>query len=97
MFPHKGKPTGKAASHMATFNEDEDFTPSESSNEGMTPNANLQQAIKAGKRRRTFGGKAWMYKRAPGKRRFKPGVGTLKEIAFYQHEYGLLCSKIASA
>ena len=43
-FPHKGKPTGKAASHMATYNEDEDFTPSEwkSLNEGTVQNANLQ-------------------------------------------------------
>ena len=80
-FPHKGKLTGKAASHMATYNKDEDFTPSEgeSLNEGTTPNANLQQAIKARKRRRTFGGKARIYKRAPGKRRFKPGIGALKE------------------
>ena len=38
-FPHKGKPTGKAASHMATYHEDEDFTPSESSNEGALQNA----------------------------------------------------------
>ena len=30
-FPHKGKLTGKAASHMVTYHEDEDFTPSESS------------------------------------------------------------------
>ena len=38
-----------------------------------------------------------IYKRAPGRRCFKPGVRALKEIAFYQQEYGLLCSKIASA
>ena len=49
-FPHRGKPTGKAASHMATYNEDKDFTPSkgESSNEGAVQNANLQQALRAG-------------------------------------------------
>ena len=49
-FPHKGKLTGKAASHMATFHEDEDFTPSEgeSSNECTVQNANLQQALQAG-------------------------------------------------
>ena len=63
-FPHKGKPTGKAASHMATYNEDEDFTPSEgeSSNEGAVQNANLQQALRARWRQRTFGGKALIYK-----------------------------------
>ena len=95
-FPHKGKPTGKAASHMATYHEDEDFTPSESSNKGAKQNVNLQQALRAGQCRRTFGGKARVYKRAPGKRRYKPGIRALKEIAFYQWEYGLLCSKLAS-
>ena len=78
-FPHKGKLTSKAASHMATYNEDEDFTPSESSNEGAVQNANLQQALRAGRRRRTFGGKARVYKCAPGKRRYKPGIGALKK------------------
>ena len=95
-FPHKGKPTGKAASHMATYHEDEAFTPSESLNEGATQNVNLQQALRAGQCQRTFGGKARVYKRAPGKRRYKPGIRALKEIAFYQWEYGLLCSKLAS-
>ena len=48
-FPHRGKPTGKAASHMATY---KDFTPSEgeSSNEGAVQNANLQQALRARRR-----------------------------------------------
>ena len=92
-FPHKGKPTEKAASHMATYNKDKDFTPLEggSSAEGATSNANLQQALKAGRHRHTFGGKAQIYKRAPGKRRFKPGIGALKEIAFYQWEYEKDC------
>ena len=78
---------------------DEDYTSSEggSSSGGAVPNANLQQALQAGKRRHTFGGKAHIYKRAPGKKRFKPGVGAFKEITFYQCEYGLLCSKIVSA
>ena len=51
-FPHKGKPTGKAACHMATYNEDEDYTPSEgeSSNKDTVQNANLQQALRAGQR-----------------------------------------------
>ena len=71
--------------HMATYNEDEDFIPLEggSSSGGAMPNASLQQALQAGKRRHTFGGKAHIYKRAPGKRCFKPGVRALKEIAFY--------------
>ena len=29
-FPHEGKLSGKAASHLATYHGDEDFTPSES-------------------------------------------------------------------
>ena len=97
-FLHKGKPTGKAVSHMMTYNEDEDFTPSEgeSLNEGTVQNANLQQALWAGRCQRNFGGKARVYKHAPGKRHYKPGIGALKEIAFYQREYRLLCSKLAS-
>ena len=49
---------------MATYNEDEDFTPSEgeSLNEGAVQNANLQQALRARWHRRTFGGKALIYK-----------------------------------
>ena len=70
-FPHRGKLTGKAASHMVTYNEDE----GESLNEGAVQNANLQQALQAGRRRRTFGGKARVYKHAPGKRHYKLELG----------------------
>ena len=50
-FPHKGKPTGKVAMHMVIAGQDEDYTPSEgeSSMGGNAQNANLQQALKAGK------------------------------------------------
>ena len=52
--------------------------------------------MRAGQRQRNFGGKARVYKRVPGKRCYKPGIGALREIAFYQWEYRLLCSKLAS-
>ena len=50
-FPHKGKPTGKVAMHMAIAGQDEDYTPSEgeSSMGSNAQNANLQQFLKAGK------------------------------------------------
>ena len=97
-FPHKGKPTGKAAMHMQA-GQDEDYTPSEgdSSTHSVASGGGVQQAVAAARRRRTYGGKARVYKKTPGTRRYKSGVGALKEIAFYQREYGLLCSKIASA
>ena len=78
--------------------QDEDYTPSEgdSSSHSVASGGNLQQAVAAAKCRRTFGGKAKIYKKTPGTRHYKSGIGALKEIAFYQREYGLLCSKIAS-
>ena len=30
-------------------------------------------------------------------RKYRPGIGALKEIRFYQKEYGVICSKIACA
>ena len=94
-FPHKGKLTGKAASHMVTYHEDEDFTPSESSNEGAAQNATSSRFCRLVDAKGPLVEKL-VYKRAPGKRCYKPGIRALKEIAFYQREYGLLCSKLAS-
>ena len=97
-FPHKGKPTGKAAMHMQA-GQDEDYTPSEgdSSTHSVASGGGVQQAVAAARCRHSYGGKARVYKKKPGTRRYKSGVGALKEIAFYQRQYELLCSKIASA
>ena len=64
----------------------------------------LQNAINAERHRRGVGGKARILKRKPRDPntthrcyRYKPGVWALKEISFYQKEYGLICSKVACA
>ena len=110
-FP--GKPTGKAGRQLAIMSEDtedsssastdETIETSEVSNQAVNPVPKvLQNAIRAGRRRRKVSGKARIMVRkpaAPGttRRRYKPGVRALKEISFYQKEYGLLCSKMAVA
>ena len=56
----------------------------------------VQQTVKAGKRRRVWGGKARIYKRPTGVvHKYRPGIGALKEIRHYQREYGVVCSKAA--
>ena len=71
--------------------------------EGSSGNGVVQNAIQAGqRRRRVVKGKVRVYKRAPakeGRRRYRLKAGTLalREIAYYQREYGLICSKAASA
>ena len=65
----------------------------------------VRQAIQAGRRRRqVVGGKVRVFQRSPTKNpdgcrcyRLKPGVLALKEIAYYQKEYGLICSKAAAS
>ena len=109
-FP--GKPTGKAGKQLKVMSQDatNDSTDSNSAEEGGNePNSSpvrrngiLQDAIRAGRRRRGVGGKARIMVRkptAPGttRRRYKPGVWALKEVSFYQKEYGLICSKAACA
>ena len=71
--------------------------------ESSSGNGVVQNAIQVGRRRfRVVGGKVRVYKRAPatgGRRRYRLKAGTLalREIAYYQREYGLICSKAASA
>ena len=65
----------------------------------------MRQAIQAGQCRQwVVGGKVHIFQRAStksqdGRRRYrlKPGILALKEVAYYQKEYGLICSKAASA
>ena len=54
--------------------------------------------MQAGRKRRYCAGKLVVYKRPKGvKRKYRPGVGSLKEIRHYQREHGYICSKIACA
>ena len=109
-FP--GKPTGKMGKQLAAMSQDatNDSSSSSSSEEGdnsqnpspVRQNGVVQNAIRAGRRRHGVGGKARILKRRPRdanttRRRYKPGVWVLKEISFYQKEYGLICSKAACA
>ena len=105
-------PQERQASSLKVMSQDatNDSTDSNSSEEGGNePNSSpvrrngiLQNAIRAGRRRRGVGGKARIMVRkpaAPGttRRRYKPGVWALKEVSFYQKEYGLICAKAACA
>ena len=89
-FPSKGKPSGKAGKHLAAQSADDN-------------NNTVAGTIAAGRRRRVWGGKARIYKRPASSteggitRKYRPGVGALKEIRFYQKEHGLIFSKIACA
>ena len=88
-FPNRGKPGGKAGKHLAAQSADN--------------NSSVAGTIAVGRRRRVWGGKAQIYK-CPASttqggvtRKYRPGIGALKEIRFYQKEYGVICSKIACA
>ena len=89
-FPSKGKPGGKAGKHLAVKSQDDNNNP-------------VAGAIAAGRRCRVWGGKARIYHRPASTkeggvtRKYRPGVGALREIRFYQKEYGLIFSKIACA
>ena len=100
-FPSKGKPTGKAGKHLAAATEDSS-TETLSGNESGRDNGNgnnnntVKATVKAGRKHRSFAGKARVYQRPKGiKRKYRPGVGSLKEICHYQREHGYICSKIA--
>ena len=88
-FPNRGKPGGKAGKHLAAQSADN--------------NSSVAGTIAVGHRRRVWGGKAWIYKHRASTtqggvtRKYRPGIGALKEIRFYQKEYGVICSKIACA
>ena len=89
-FPCRGKPGGKAGKHLAAQSADDN-------------NNSVAGTIAAGHRRRVWGGKARIYKRPASTTqggvtwKYRPGTGALKEIRFYQKEYGLIFSKIACA
>ena len=69
-----------------------------SSSDNEQEDNQVQNTIKAGKRRRVWGGKARIYKRPKGVVcKYRPGIGSLKEIHHYQREYGVICSKAAVA
>ena len=86
-FPNRGKPGGKAGKHLAAQSAD----------------SSVAGTIAIGRRRRARGGKARIYKRPASTtqggvtRKYRPGIGALKEIRFYQKECGVICSKIACA
>ena len=88
-FPKRGKPGGKAGKHLAAQSADN--------------KSSVAGTIAVGRRRRVWGGKARIYKRPASTtqggvtRKYRPGIGALKEIRFYQKEYGVICSKIACA
>ena len=104
-FASRGKPGGKAAKHMRATVEDDNNNSSDGSSDcsgsgsdNEQPDNQVQKSIKAGKRRRVWGGKARIYKHPKGiVRKYRPGVGALKEIRHYQREYGMICSKAAVA
>ena len=88
-FPKRGKPGGKAGKHLAAQSADN--------------KSSVAGTIAVGRRRRVWGGKARIYKRPASTtqggvtQKYHPGIGALKEIRFYQKEYGVICSKIACA
>ena len=98
-FPSQGKPGGKAAQHMRVAAEDgnsNDGSSSGASSDHGQEDDQVQKKIKAGKCRRVWGGKARIYKHLTGVvRKYRPGIGALKEIRHYQREYGVICSKAA--
>ena len=95
-FPSKGKPGGKAAEHMRVAAEDGGTSDDNESSSGASSDHEqedsqdnqVQQTVRAGKRRRVWGGKARVYKRPKGVvRKYRPGIEALKEIRHYQREY----------
>ena len=100
-FPSKGKPTGKAGKHL-TAATDESSTENQSGNESGRDNNNnnntVKSTVQASRKRRYVAGKARVYQRPKGiKRKYRPGVGSLREIRNYQREHGYICSKMACA
>ena len=95
-FPKKGKPSGKAAKHLAAATDDSSDRESSSGEDDNNNNNIVNSTVRAGRKRRSFNGKAHIYQRPKGvRRKYRPGVGSLREIRHYQREYGVVCSKIA--
>ena len=98
-FPRRGKPGGKAAKHMAAWNDDlSDENSSGSESQSDNNNNTVQGTIRAGRHCRRATGKARIYQHPTGvHRKYHPGVGALKEIKHYQRESGQICSRLACA
>ena len=97
-FPKKGKPSGKAATHLAAATDDSSDRESSTGEDDNNNNNIVNSMVRAGRKRRSFTGKARIYQRPKGvRRKYRPGVGSLREIRHYQREYGVVCSKIACA
>ena len=97
-FPKKGKPSGKAAKHLAVATDDSSERESSTGEDDNNNNNIVNSTVRAGRKRRSFARKARIYQRPKGVcRKYRPGVGSLHEIRHYQREYGVVCSKIACA
>ena len=98
-FPKKGKLSGKAAKHLASVTDDSsDRESTTGADDNNNNNNTVNSTVRAGRKRRSFAGKARIYQRPKGvHRKYRPGVGSLREIRHYQREYGVICSKIACA
>ena len=98
-FPSKGKPTGKAGKHLAAATDDSNTEFLSGDESGRDNNNNtVKGTVQAGRKHQSFAGKARVYKRPKGiKRKYCPGVGSLREICHYQREHRYICSKIACA
>ena len=97
-FPKKGKLSGKAAKHLKAATDDSSDRESSTGEDDNNNNNIVNSTVRAGRKRRSFAGKARIYQRPKGvRRKYRPGVGSLREIRHYQREYGVVCSKIACA
>ena len=96
-FPSKGKPTGKAGKHLAAASNSDSSSSGESGRDNNNNNT-VQSTVNAGRKCLYAAGKARVYQLPTGiQRKYRPGVGALKEIRHYQREHGFICSKIACA
>ena len=85
-FPRRGKPGGKAAKHVAAQNDDSsDENSSGSESQSDNNNNTVQGTVRVGRHRHRATGRAHIYK-CPTRvnRKYRPGVGALKEIRHYQ-------------
>ena len=98
-FPQRGKPGGKAAKHMAARNDDSsDENSSGGESQSDNNNNTIQGTVRVGRRHRRATGKARIYKHPTGvNRKYRPGVGALKEIRHYQWQSGRISSRLACA
>ena len=85
-FPRREKPGGKAAKHVAAQNDDSsDENSSGSESQSDNNNNTVQGTVRAGRCHHRATGRAHIYKCPTGvNRKYRPGVGTLKEIRHYQ-------------